>query len=98
MPNKLKFKRGSTWRHHFDEWWDRRGVDFQNKLYLFLFLIVVTLVGIGLYRWQKKVDEIELRESLENKKELETLKPKQIFRIDPAPRSTAPNPINPAED
>ena len=98
MSRRPKYKRGFTFGHHFDEWWDRRGVDFQNKLYLFLLLIVVTVVGVGLYHWQKKVEEMELRDALEKKKELEPPKPKQTFRIDPAPRSTAPSPINPSED
>ena len=29
-----KFKKGFTWRHHFDEWWDRRSQEWKVRLFV----------------------------------------------------------------
>ena len=35
MPKGTKFKKGFTWRHYFDEWWDRRPQEWKVRLFVF---------------------------------------------------------------
>lgn len=60
MANNPKFKRGFTWRHHLDEWWDRRPQEWKAKLFVGL-VLGLFVAGIGLiyfsHRWIER-DEI----------------------------------------
>ena len=50
MPKGPKTKRGFTWQHHFDEWWDRRPHEW--KIRLFLWTGILAVVGAaGIYFW-----------------------------------------------
>ena len=40
-----KYKKGYTWRHHMDEWWDRAGTEFKVKL--FCFVVIGLLVSVA---------------------------------------------------
>ena len=57
MPKGLKFERGFTWQHHFDEWWDRRPHDWKVKFFINLVLVFI-LAAAGLiffvFRWIEK--------------------------------------------
>jgi hypothetical protein len=50
MPKVIKtpkYKKGYTWRHHLDEWWDRAGTQFKVKLFCFVVIgLLVTAVGM----------------------------------------------------
>ena len=58
MPKKPKYKKGYTWAHHFDEWWDRREASFKAKIFCFgiLGLLLGGLGGIyfAYNRFEKK--------------------------------------------
>ena len=57
MPKRPKFKRGFTWRHHLDEWWDRRPHEWKIRLFLVSGLIGVALLsGLVFYvhQWAEK--------------------------------------------
>ena len=42
-----KYKKGYTWRHHLDEWWDRAGTEFKVKLFCFVVIgLLVSAAGI----------------------------------------------------
>ena len=50
MPKGIrlpKYKKGYTWRHHLDEWWDRAGTEFKVKLFCFVVIgLLVSAAGI----------------------------------------------------
>ena len=57
MPKKPKFNRGFTWRHHLDEWWDRRPHEWKIRLFLVSGLIGVALLGgfvFYVHQWAEK--------------------------------------------
>ena len=61
MPKGPKFKKGFTWRHHFDEWWDRRPQEWKVRLFVFAALGVVAVVAIfffWLHRWTDRQEII----------------------------------------
>ena len=54
MPKGPKFKRGFTWQHHFDEWWDRRPHEWKVRLFLWtgLALVFISVAGfLWVQRW-----------------------------------------------
>jgi len=49
-----KYKRGYTWRHHLDEWWDRAGTEFKVKLFCFVVIgLLVSAAGTVFWVSQK---------------------------------------------
>ncbi len=50
MPKGPRFKRGFTWRHHFDEWWDRRPQEWKARLFVGVVLGGI-FSGIFLFLW-----------------------------------------------
>jgi hypothetical protein len=49
MPKRPKYKKGYTWVHHFDEWWDRREAIFKAKIFCFGVLGLVLAAFGGIY-------------------------------------------------
>jgi len=49
MPKRPKYKKGYTWAHHFDEWWDRRETAFKAKIFCFGVLGLVLAAFGGIY-------------------------------------------------
>jgi len=45
-----KYKKGYTWRHHLDEWWDRAGTEFKVKLFCFV-VIGLLVLAAGTAAW-----------------------------------------------
>ena len=45
MTKSPKYKKGYTWQHHLDEWWDRAGTEFKVKL--FCFVVIGLLVSVA---------------------------------------------------
>lgn len=60
MHQNLKFKRGFTWRHHFDEWWDRRPHEWKVRLFVFAGLMVVAGMMVLLLWAQRSMERDEL--------------------------------------
>jgi len=61
MPKGTKFKKGFTWRHYFDEWWDRRPQEWKVRLFVFAALGVVAVVAFfffWLHRWTDRQEII----------------------------------------
>jgi len=57
MPKEPKFKRGFTWRHYFDEWWDRRPHEWKVRLFLWtgLTLVLSAVVAfLWVHRWMAR--------------------------------------------
>ena len=53
MPKGIrlpKYKKGFTWRHHLDEWWDRAGTEFKAKLFCFV-VIGLLVLAAGTAAW-----------------------------------------------
>ena len=49
-----KHKKGYTWRHHLDEWWDRAGTEFKIKLFCFVVIgLLVSAAGTVFWVSQK---------------------------------------------
>ena len=50
MPKVIKlpkYKKGYTWGHYLDEWWDRAGTEFKVKLFCFVVIgLLVSAAGI----------------------------------------------------
>ena len=54
MIKAAKYKRGYTWRHHLDEWWDRAGTEFRVKLFCFVVIgLLVSAAGTAFWVSQK---------------------------------------------
>jgi hypothetical protein len=57
MPKRPKFKRGFTWHHHLDEWWDRRTQEWKVKLFLTMAGVIVALFvasALWLHHWSER--------------------------------------------
>ena len=50
MIKTPKYKKGYTWRHHLDEWWDRAGTEFKVKLFCFV-VIGLLVLSVGMVFW-----------------------------------------------
>ncbi len=49
-----KYKKGYTWQHHLDEWWDRAGTEFKVKLFCFVVIgLLVSAAGTVFWVSQK---------------------------------------------
>ena len=57
MPKLIKlpkYKKGYTWRHYLDEWWDRAGTEFKVKLFCFVVIgLLVSAAGLVFFVSQK---------------------------------------------
>ena len=58
MPKISKFKRGFTWQHYFDEWWDRRPHEWKVRLFLWAGLTFI-FGTVGFFLWMKQWVERE---------------------------------------
>lgn len=50
MTKSPKYKKGYTWQHHLDEWWDRAGTEFKVKLFCFV-VIGLLVLSVGMVFW-----------------------------------------------
>ena len=92
MAKKPKFKRGFTWRHHLDEWWDRRPHEWKIRLFLVSGLVGVALLGglvFYIHQWTEMdallTEAKRIHQSrIENSDKLISAKPREDSG--PAPR------------
>jgi hypothetical protein len=83
MPKKRpKYKKGYTWTHHFDEWWDRRDAAFKAKIFCFGVLGLVLAAWVGIYWGYSRFEKKDLiRTSVETKSRKIQDSDKSIRRI-----------------
>jgi len=86
MLKRPKYKKGYTWSHYFDEWWDRVGQEFKIKLVVSILLLLVLGTGFGLACWFQRYEKKELMEfaRIRLEQERETIRSKLNQR--PIPR------------
>jgi hypothetical protein len=48
MHKLQKYKKGFTWRHHFDEKWDRLDYSFKLKIQAFFLIFILGVAFLGL--------------------------------------------------
>ena len=77
MPKGPKFKRGFTWRHHFDEWWDRRPHEWKVSLFVVAGLMVVAGM-VAMLLWVQR--SMERNERITDAKKLHQKRIQQVDR------------------
>jgi len=55
MPKELKYKKGFTWRHHFEEKWDRLDYSFKLKIQAFF---LSSLLGLVFWGWCGRIKKM----------------------------------------
>ena len=60
MSKEPKHKKGYTWTHHFDEWWDRREAGFKAKIFCFGILGILLGAWGGIYFGYNRFERKEL--------------------------------------
>ncbi|NBR46120.1 MAG: hypothetical protein EBT68_03260 [Verrucomicrobia bacterium] len=68
MPKRIKYKRGYTWRHFFDEWWDRRPEEWKVKLFVSIGLLVLAGLFAGVFMGFHWIERKEMVGQAENQK------------------------------
>ena len=66
MPKRIKYKRGYTWRHFFDEWWDRRPEEWKVKLFVSVGLLVLVGLVAGVFMGFDWIERREMVGQAEN--------------------------------
>jgi hypothetical protein len=98
LPRRPKHKKGFTWEHYFDEWWDRVGVEFRIKLILFILGFVVLGGVFSLYLWIRYYEKNENLEALQKRHMGESVRRQDPSRIQLREKSAPDAPLNPRED
>ena len=93
MPKGLKYKKGFTLRHHFDESWDRLdyGLKLKIKAFLFIFIIGGGVLGLA-WASQKYEKTLLLKDGATRSDATEE---KVLMSTS---RSVSPTPLRNAED
>jgi len=60
MPKEIKYKKGFTWRHQFDEKWDRLDYGFRLKIQTFFLIIILGGSVLGLAWANQKYEKAQL--------------------------------------
>jgi hypothetical protein len=93
MPKELKYKKGFTWRHHFDEKWDRLDYSFKLKIQAFFLIFILGLAFLGLAWGNQKHEKAQLMKGSATKSEKT-----QEKDFTSTSRSVSPPPLRHAED
>jgi len=94
VPKRPKYKKGYTWTHHFDEWWDRVGEEFRIKLFVFVLILIMLGGGFGLYHWVQQSEKKEMIELARVRQEKEN----ESIRYRMSQRPIPPGDWSPRED
>ena len=89
MTKGPKFRRGYTWRHHWDEWWDRRPEEWKAKLFVLLAGLGLALLAGGLFWGNRRMEKNEI---LSEAKKIRQIRVAETDRIMVAPVKTAQPP------
>jgi len=60
MHKLQKYKKGFTWRHHFDEKWDRLDYSFKLKIQAFFLIFILGVAFLGLAWANQKHEKAQL--------------------------------------
>ena len=60
MHKLQKYKKGFTWRHHFDEKWDRLDYSFKLKIQAFFLIFILGVAFLGLAWANQKHEKVQL--------------------------------------
>lgn len=92
---RLKYRQGFTLAHYFDEWWDRVGVDFKVKI--FVFTLVATLMGggLGFFYWFQRHEKQEYAQALRNRHAQDLAQEQAKARLKLSEREVPAGTINP---
>jgi len=93
MPKGLKYKKGFTLRHHFDEKWDRIDYSFKLKIKAFFLIFIIGGFVLGLAWASQKYDKTQLMNANATRSEATQEK---VFMS--TSRSVSPPPLRHAED
>jgi hypothetical protein len=95
MPKGPKFKKGFTWRHHFDEWWDRRPQEWKVRLFVGVVLGgAAVAVGLLLWgnRWMER-DELLVQAKRNHQNRIEGTDKLMTPKVDPPEAPSLRNPV-----
>jgi hypothetical protein len=93
MPKELKYKKGFTWRHHFDEKWDRLDYSFKLKIQAFFLIFILGVAFLGLAWANQKHENAQLMKDGATRSE--TTQEKVLMSTS---RNVSPPPLRHAED
>jgi hypothetical protein len=93
MPKEIKYKKGFTWRHHFDEQWDRLDYSFKLKIQAFFLILVLGGCLLGFAWGNQKYEKAQLMQDSATKSEA-THEKVLMSTI----RNASPPPLRHAED
>jgi hypothetical protein len=93
MHKLQKYKKGFTWRHHFDEKWDRLDYSFKLKIQAFFLIFILGVAFLGLAWANQKHEQAQLMKDGATRSETTQ---KQDFMS--TSRSVSPPPLRHAED
>jgi hypothetical protein len=84
--------------HHFDEWWDRVGMEFKIKLFVSVLLVVGVGGGLGFYFWLQQYEKKELLEMAQSRQAREAPTEKKTLGLNSNQKSPSGGGWNPRED
>jgi hypothetical protein len=93
MPKELKYKKGFTLRHHFDEKWDRLDYSFKLKIQAFFFIFIIGASVLGLVWANQKDEKAQLIKDGASR-----IEATQKQTLQGASRNVSPPPLRHAED
>jgi hypothetical protein len=93
MPKELKYKKGFTWHHHFDEKWDRLDYSFKLKIQAFFLIFILGVAFLGLAWANQKHEKAQLMKDGATRSE--TTQEKDFMSTN---RTVSPPPLRHAED
>lgn len=94
MLPRPKHKKGFTLGHYLDEWWDKMGQEFKAKLFISVWVVLVSSAGVGLFAWYKVYEKGELLEAAK----IHQAREKEIARGKLMQRPVSPGTWSPRED
>ena len=93
MPKELKYKKGFTWRHHFDEKWDCLDYSFKLKIQAFFLIFILGVAFLGLAWANQKHEKAQLMKDGATRSE--ATQEKDFMSTS---RTVSPPPLRHAED
>jgi hypothetical protein len=93
MPKELKYKKGFTWCHHFDEKWDRLDYSFKLKIQAFFLIFILGVAFLGLAWANQKHEKAQLMKDGATRSE--ATQEKDFMSTS---RTVSPPPLRHAED
>lgn len=96
MPKGPKYKKGFTFRHHFDEWWDRRPHEWKVRLIVFLGFMALVGAAAALFwghRWMER-EELMTEAKRLHEKRIQEMDSRLISETPAQPPPLTPPPVS----